>query len=202
MSIAETSCKWGKKTIKTLAMLLTLNTAVIPVSYLINRNITPDKKTIVFTSGKNDLSNYGIPEIPSEIMVLSIDFFMYNPITIRQNLRGNQINWCSNPNLETFIEKLQNPEFENIVLIGHGGKNNYALLDGDADTDYLKKFWLPNRQGEFYQYTCGGDEEEKETLKDVLFNPCARSKTFGGILDPFTSYVCAWTDSADEEDNY
>lgn len=198
MPIKELSLKWGKKVVKTLAFLFTFNAASIPATYLINKSIIPEKNTIVFTSGENKLEDYIIIHIPSPVVLECIDFFMYTPVTLRQNLKGNQVYWKSNPNLEGFVEELQNSEYENIFLIGHGSKDSFALSNGNADTLYLKKFWLPNRNGEFYQYTCGNEGEPGESLKNVLFRECIRSKTFDGILDPITSYKCAWIDSADE----
>ncbi len=167
----------------------------IPPAYLINKCITPERKTIVFTSGENDFKNYHLPKIPTPVIAGVIDFGMYTPITLRHALiNGNQVEWCSNPDLETFVEKLENPEFENIVLIGHGRKDCYALKDFDVEPWFLRSLRLPKRNGEFYQYTCGIEGKKGESLKDALFDKCTRSKTFEDILDPFTSYVYAWTD--------
>lgn len=197
MSVKKFSLKWGKRAGKLAVLALALNAFTIPFTYLINRNVSYEKKTIVFTSGKNDFQDYKIPEIPSPVTASLIDFFMYTPITLRQNLKGNSVYWCSNPSLDEFVEKLQNPEFENVILIGHGRKNSYALKDNSADASYLKSISLPDRTGEFHQYTCGIGEEDGETLKDVIFSECTKSKRFDGILDPFTSYASAWEEFSD-----
>lgn len=185
--------KLCKRLLLGTSLILCLNTASIPISYLINRNIRSEKNTIVFTSGKSNLKDYGISEIPSSLMSGITNFFMYTPIILGQNLKGNKVYWCSNPSLEKFAEEICNPYYDNIIIIGHGSKDSFALFDGDIHACDLRSMPLPYRNGEFYQYTCG-QGDNSETLRDVLFSNCKRSKTFEGILDPFTSYVSAWKD--------
>ncbi len=186
--------KWCKRILLGTAIFLGLNAATIPVTYLVNKNINAEKNTIVFTSGKNNLEQYGIPNIPSPLMAKIIDFFMYTPVTLRETLKGNKVYWCSNPSLERFVDEVENPKYHNITLFGHGSKNSYALFDGNAYAYNFRMISVPYRDGEFCQYTCGEEGEDGENLKDVLFTNCKRSKTFDGILDPFTSYASAWKD--------
>lgn len=201
MELKKTSVKWIKKGFKGLVLILAINAISIPVAYLSNRCITPKANTIVFTSGKNNLKDYYIPKLPDSLMAGMIDFSMYTPIIVRQTFEGNRVYWCSNPSLDEFVKELRNPEYDNVILIGHGRKDSFSLKDNDAESDYLTTQGFPQRTGEFYQYTCGEDGMENKSLKETLFSKCSRSKTFEGILDPFTSYVSAWTGSSDTGEN-
>ena len=73
------------------AVVLAFQATTSIASLSINEFMPKDGQTIVFTSGNDDL----IP-LPYTVTARIIDFFMYAPITLRQNLHGNKVKWVSN----------------------------------------------------------------------------------------------------------
>jgi len=185
--------KFCRRVVYGTALILGLNTISIPVAWFINRNMSYKENTLVFSSGKAILRDYGLPDIPSCVMTPIVDYFMYTPVTIRQNLKRKRVYWCSNPSLEKFADEIENPVYKNIILIGHGSKNSFLIYNGELFADYLACLPIPPRTGEFSQYTCG-ERKSNETLKDVLFKDCIRHKEFDGKVDPIRIYFSAWFD--------
>ena len=96
-----------------------------------------------------------------------LDFFMYAPVTLRQNLRGNKVVWHSNSTREDVLDVLEDPQYQNLVFIGHGDNSTYETTNGTLNVDYLAGLHLPERRGEFIQHTCGSGEGR--SLRDVLY---------------------------------
>lgn len=143
-----------------LAVILTgfVSTNALMNTYIqkLNQDIKDSATTVVFSSG------YDPTHLPKPIIAGAIDFFMYAPITLRQNLMGNKVDWYSNATKNEMLEILVNPQYDNVVFIGHGASDNYATPDGDLTSSdiMVRRFLLKEenltKKGEIIQYTCGG----------------------------------------------
>jgi hypothetical protein len=181
--------KVGKSLLGALAIVSVTNSLSIPLTAYVNSKIPQGNNTIVFTSGYDPLN-----KLPERVVSGFIDYFMYTPVTLRQNLKGCQVDWISNSNKEEIISRIKNPIYENLVFIGHGSKSSYAATDCSLDSNDLIKIYrdLPYRKGEFIMHTCGEDEE-RVLLKQVLFEPRIEDKgyDFDRTIDPVTNYLKA-----------
>ena len=166
-----------------------INAVSIPAIYYFNKNKCQNKKTAVFTSGYD---NTGILK-NRKVVSKTIDFFMYTPITLKQTIEGNGVDWYSDASKEEFIEVILDEEHENIVVIGHGSKQHYSLTDDQIDNDLIRSLGIKKRYGEFLQYTCGRGEDS-DTLEDVLYEDTKRSIKFSRVVYPNELYAVAWKD--------
>lgn len=190
MSFKKRLVNTVKKGAKCLTLLVALNTVSVNIMSAVNLNLETEKKTAVFTCGRG---RYDL-NIPSSISSRFIDFFMYTPITLKQNLNGYHVDWYTNSDKKTLITALQDSSYENLVFIGHGSKSSYSLSDADIESLELKQLHIPKRRGEFLQYTCGNKDGDQDSLKDVLFDHNCYFVGFDTIIDPFTNYGSAWKD--------
>lgn len=149
-----------------LGGLISLNPILIIIVYAINKSINSKNRTIVFTSG------YDYRDIKPVVVAKFIDFFMYVPITLRQNLKLRKVYWFSQLTKKLILEKLQDPQYQNIIFIGHGKNHNYMATDGAVTVNDLKKLHLPKRTGEYIQHTCGGGKS-KFLYKIIYPNGCS-----------------------------
>lgn len=178
------------KAVLGISLFLGINFISISLVYFYNKNLQTEKKTAVFTSW----SHYTQIEVPSESASRVIDFFMYAPVTLSENLRGNYVEWHSSASLDTFVEKIEDPYCNNFVLIGHGNKSSYELSDSSISSEDIENMNIRKKTGGFIQYTCGTGSEEDKCLEDALFEECTRVKKFDGILLPHVAYASAWRD--------
>ncbi|PIN76437.1 hypothetical protein COV17_02520 [Candidatus Woesearchaeota archaeon CG10_big_fil_rev_8_21_14_0_10_36_11] len=176
--------KWEKRFLLILVGALAINAATIPVTYMANSLVNSETKTAVFTSGSNDL-------IPNPIISTVVDFFMYTPVTLRQTISGNEVYWYSNATKEKILEVLENPEYTNIIFIGHGTKSSYRASNGDLGIDDLFTRNLPRRKGEFIQHTCGNDIG-KRSLGEVLYPDGSGGYGFNELVAIESNYARAW----------
>ena len=170
-----------KKIILAGALVLSVNAVSIPITSYINNNLDSEKQTVVFTSGYTSIN------LPPKMISGLIDFFMYPPITIRQNLKGNKVVWLSNSTRKEVLDALQDPQYKNIIFIGHGSDSCYAATDGNVTVDTLVKLNLPRRHGEFIQHTCGGEVKNK-SLREVLYPDGSEGYNFDRTIEIFENY--------------
>ena len=180
MALVDKIWKWEKRTLMALAFALSINALSIPVTQYINSRELDGGKTAVFTSGYDDSF------LPSGIVSGLADFFMYSPITLRQNLEGNQVDWYSNSTKKQVLNVLQNPNYQNIVFIGHGGKSYYEATDGMVTVDDLFSIDLPERQGEFIQHTCGSGNGI--SLREALYPTGSKGYGFNKDVSILENY--------------
>ena len=190
--IINKTWKVGKKLLIVTAVGLSINAVSIPITYNINKNLTaPKSKTVVFTSGYQYVGDYILsPEsFLTSIVARYIDFFMYTPTTLRQNLKNNQVDWYSNSTKVTVLEKLLDDQYKNIVFIGHGTNSSYVATDGMVKVSDIRGLDLKKRDGEFIQHTCG--HGKGESLRDVLFNQPSQGYSFNRKISGLENYITA-----------
>jgi len=180
MSLVDKFWKWERRIFIALALALSANTISIPVTAYINSKVSTGNKTAVFTSG------YCSPSLSGRAVSAVIDFFMYTPVTLRQNLNGSQVDWYSNSARKQVLDVLQNTDYQNIVFIGHGSKSSYVATDGNVSVDDLTNLDLPPRHGEFIQHTCGGGNGK--SLREVLYPSGSRGYNFDKEISIFENY--------------
>ena len=112
MALVKKFKKWGKRGLLGVGVSLGLYTSTIPIACTIIGCVSPKQKTVVFSAAGRD--HYGIPE---NLVTKFIDFWMYSPVTLRQNLDGNKTDWYSNPTKEIVLENLSNPDYQNVVFM-------------------------------------------------------------------------------------
>lgn len=168
---------------------LALTALSIPVTQIINYKITPKQKTVVFTSGAftggkifHPTLTYGFSKI--------IDFFFYSPITLRQNLEGNQVYWCSNATKEEVLENLSDEEYQNVVFIGHGDRRGYVATDKSVTVSDLQRKHIPKKEGMLIQHTCGGGDFPI-SLREILLKDPKKGYSFDKPITPFKNYGTA-----------
>ncbi|MFH1637043.1 MAG: hypothetical protein ABIB71_01305 [Candidatus Woesearchaeota archaeon] len=166
----------------TVAVPLAANSVALGATYATNRSIDSEKKTAVFTSGHDEISNKSSPAIAK-----LIDFFMYPPVTLRQNLRGYHVDWYSDAPCDTIMEKLSNPEYDNVVFIGHGNSSQYAASDGSISSWDIVISNIPKKEGEFLQHTCGGGGNEI-SLRDALLEDTEKGYSYDQPISAFENY--------------
>jgi len=202
-----------------LGIAMGINMLGILGTYTTNNIIKSKEKTAVFTSGNDDqLFNF----IPPEVKAKFIDFLMYTPVTLRQNLNGNHVDWYSHANKNLILSQLENPQNNNVVFIGHGSYGSYKAADGrlwfyDID-EKIKKGNIKAKNGELIQHTCGvnlkelldltnqyypyklelikeinkGVEVGEKSFREVLFPNSNKGYINDGFISPQDNYFRAW----------
>ena len=173
--IIDKFCKSVKRFYQAVGIVLALNAASIPVTYVINSSVNEEEQTIVFTSG----------HLTSKL----IDFFMYTPITLRQNIRGRKVTWVSDAKKEEIIDYLQNPDYQKIVFIGHGTGSSFVAADGKFTARDISKHNIPKKGGELIQHTCGGGDQ---SLRHALLENPENYHGFDGPVRVGVNYTTAW----------
>lgn len=185
MKLDDLIYKISKGFLLTLAGALSVNTASIPITSYINNKMDSDKRTVVFTSGF-DNGSFFEGKITSGI----IDFFMYSPVTLRQNLNGNKTMWKSNLTKKEVLKYLKDPQYQNIVFIGHGSHSSYETINNSLTINDLSKLNLSNRQGgEFIQYTCGAGDGKG--LREGLYPNGSEGYSFDKKVSAYQIYAKA-----------
>lgn len=185
--------RYTKIVLLPLALVFAINTASISVTAYQNSKINSDRKTVVFTSGGYNLNSSLLSEVRDVMYGFYLNFLMYTPITMRQNLKGNKVEWQSNATRKQVLDALQNSNYQNIIFIGHGNKSTYVATDGYVSVDDLVTLNLPARQGEFIQHTCGEDIGKK-SLKEIIYPNGSRGYDFDREIRTIESYAKALTE--------
>lgn len=185
--IQDWELKLAKYSALTLATFLTVNTALHPIMSLVNGSIDSEDKTVVLSNDYNPKND--------EKMFSGgwVDYFMYPPVMLRQNLRGRHVDWYSNATKGQVLSALQDPDYQNIVLIGHGGNASYNTAGGSIGVRDLYNLDIPIREGEFVQHTCG-QWQIGVTLRNYLY-PNSDSGNLGfdnRIVSPYENFATAW----------
>lgn len=91
--------------------------------------------------------------------------------------RGIRVDYKHNARSGDLREVLADENYQNIVVMGHGGRNQWCARDGTVYTEDLDEWMngLPKKKGYFIQFTCG-DEEGKPLGYSVVED---RSKILG-----------------------
>ena len=164
------------------AVVLAFQATTSIASLSINEFMPKDGQTIVFTSGNDDL----IP-LPYTVTARIIDFFMYAPITLRQNLHGNKVKWVSNATKKEELEGLSDPKYQNVAFIGHGTSFSFWAADGPVYPEDVLD--LPKKSGELIQHTCGSGSPE---LRDALLIDPQKGYWFDEPISAGKNYLTAW----------
>lgn len=134
--------------------------AISPYPGRMTNSFSYESETVVFTSDHDKVLPQWLKEItfPDNGAWIK-DVYMFTPITIRQNLRGNHVTWISGPTREEVLEELSNDAYESVVFVGYGSHHLFRVADGRLDTgDVLKeidKGTITRKSGEFIQHTSG-----------------------------------------------
>ncbi|MBI2451722.1 caspase family protein [Candidatus Pacearchaeota archaeon] len=74
--------------------------------------------------------------------------------------RDIRVDYKHNARSEELKGLLANEDYQNIVVMGHGGKNQWCARDGTVHTEDVDEWMsgLPKKKGYFIQFTCGGEE--------------------------------------------
>ena len=160
MAFIDKLLRYTKRAVMVLTVPLLINTLSIPFTLYSNNHTKTIKKTAVFTSGYDRM-------FPGKLISKTLDFIMYTPITLKQNLKGNHVDWYSNSTKKQILDVLQNSAYQNIVFIGHGNNSTYCATDEELTAWDLEDKDLPFRKGEFIQHTCGGGYGK--SLRKVLY---------------------------------
>lgn len=171
---------------------LAANTVAIPVTYFINSLPIYNEKTAVFTSGDDHITK---DILPPPVVSLLVDFFMYVPVTLRQNLRGSQVDWYGNATGDTVVEQITDDKYQSVVLIGHrGGSTNgsYAATDRIVYTSEILKYKPKKKSGELVQHTCGVKKDRQKSLREIILKKPKKGFEFDYVVYPDTSYFVAW----------
>lgn len=74
--------------------------------------------------------------------------------------RDVRVNYKHNARSDDLKAALQDQAYQNIVVIGHGGRNQWYARDGAVYTEDLDQWMngLPKKKGYFIQFTCGDEE--------------------------------------------
>ena len=119
---------------------------------------------------------------------------MYPPVMLRHNLRGRHVDWYSNATLDQTLDALKDPQYKNIVFIGHGSRTSYDAANGVLAVKNLNHLAeeIPIRDGHFAQHTCGG-WREGTSLREFLY-PTSDSGDVGFDRDVnvYENYALAW----------
>jgi hypothetical protein len=110
----------------------------------------------------------------SKLGSCALTFFMYLPITLRQNLLGRHVEWHTHASKAVVYDKLDDVDengrsvYQHVVFIGHGSDIHYVATDGAVMGCVIVERGIPKRDGEVIQHTCGGCGGM--TIKDALQN--------------------------------
>jgi len=174
----------------------------IPMAALSNEHTGCDSKAAVFVTSAS-FTAYEVldsivktpkwvekyaPTISKDATLLAFNSSLYPPLTYRQNLNGNHVEWYNNLKKEEMLEVLKDPRINTVIFIGHGGRSFFctsnALLTSEDMTDEMRKDAV-------IQHTCGYTSvKQLPSLKEAF--KAQRGYSFEGTLDPITSYSSAW----------
>lgn len=167
-------------------IMLWINGVSIAITSTINQHIISDEKTVVFTGG------YDPAPIPPEIISITIDYFMYTPITLRQNMDGSHVDWYSNATQEEVLKNLLKPEYQNIVFIGHGDSSTFAVSDGAVTSYDIMDWHIPTKKGKLIQHTCGKETYDPSLREVLLQSPREQWYGFEDTVSGGINYFTAW----------
>jgi len=91
--------------------------------------------------------------------------------------KDTRVDYKHNARSDDLRAVLEDDTYQNIVIMGHGGRNQWCARDGVVYTEDLDEWMedLPKKKGYFIQFTCG-DEEGKPLGYNVVED---RSKILG-----------------------
>jgi len=174
--------KYSTRLGQAYAVILAFQATADMASLSINELMPKDGQTIVFTSGNDEV----IP-LPYAVTARIIDFFMYAPITLRQNLHGNKVKWVSNATKREVLDGLSDPKYQNVAFIGHGTSFSFWAADGPVYPEDVLD--LPKKSGELIQHTCGSGSPE---LRDALLIDPQKGYWFDEPISVGKNYATAW----------
>ena len=91
---------------------------------------------------------------------------MYAPITLRQQIEGNHVDWHTNKTERETIDILKSPKYQGVVFIGHGSDRGYSTIDSVLTSNDIIKAQVPPKDL-LIQHTCyykTGDTTLREAL--------------------------------------
>lgn len=156
-----------------LSIPLCINAGTIPITYGINHTIPSEEKTVVFANGQ------------------TLDFIVYTPIILEQNIRGRQVTWISDATYQEVVDYLINPEYENVVFFGHGSRSIYETRDDNFISGYTILIHDIPKKNEVLQYTCG-ELGSSPALREVLVSDPHQWYGFEKKVSFNTLYAAAW----------
>lgn len=171
----------------TLLVIATCNLLAIFCVGFVNSLVKSETKTAVFASGWHRDNGW-----PTQLNALAIVFGAYVPITLRQNLRGFHTDWYLDPSAWEVIEKMADPAYENIVLIGHGTRESFATKDGGINSLWVSMMGIHKKKGELIQHTCGSSFWPIISLRNALLEDPDKGYYFNHNVDIFENGLRAY----------
>lgn len=168
----------------------------IPAVAVANSLVEPTASTVVFSHG----GGYGMSDKDATTVT---DLLMYTPVVLRQTLEGHRVEWRTSPTALELMRDMQDPRFDNVVLVGHGAQGIYAAADGLVETrDGQLSFFdprintryvasPPRRNGTLTQLTCGAPWNTP--FADVLLRDGSRAFSFDRVVAAEHVWTEAWS---------
>lgn len=162
---------------------ISLNTCAYSAAYVSNNVLDHDKKTIAVANGHNSNLSKEYGAFGSYVAY----FFMYAPVTFKENLMGNKVDWHVNTSRKETLDTLLKKDYENLVLIGHGTKGAYMVKNGKVNSFDLFNLRI---KGKLFKYTCGS--EDGISFADVILEDSENNFSYNERISVLTIYSDAW----------
>ncbi len=162
---------------KAIIFIYCFNLGLNVGAYISNKITSRQANTIVISNVKEDelFGSY------------RASFWMYSPVTLRQNVEGNRVGWYTSPTKDETLDLLTKREYENVVLIGHGTRSSYALRDGNIYAQEFLQRPIQKKKGKLIQHTCGVANLEL-SLSDVLLQNPSKVEYLGEKVTALDNY--------------
>lgn len=168
-------------------ILLDLNFLAISGTFLVNNLTVSETKTVVFASGWDGDDGW-----PTKLNAYIIAYVSYCPITLRQNLRGFHTDWYLDPSAWELIKEIDEPAYQNIVLVGHGSREGFTTKDGGISSLWITHFGIKKKKGELVQHTCGSSLWPIISLRETLLEDVTKGYYFSYNVGHFENGLRAY----------
>ncbi len=154
----------------TVRLAAAINAVCIPLAYYRNKHIATDERTVVLGSGNGRLH----PSLFDGAAAMFKDFVFYVPVVLRETYLRRKVTWVSNATKEEILSYVRNPNYQNMVFIGHGTGSSFLAADGEFGVWNIPYSLKNSKSGEVFVYSCGGNWPRLQ--EELAQNP---SNTFG-----------------------
>jgi hypothetical protein len=160
--------------------------------WLINKRMNKESNTVVFSNSQIQKA----PEWTFPITNGISNFVMYLPLTLRQNLNSNKVDWYNLPTKEDIYTLLKKERYSNVVFIGHGSKNHFYAKNGYVYAEVVRKKGIKKKDGFLIQHTCGGGIGLD--LREALLKNPRKGYSVPGKNGPLENYLVALENLVEE----